>query len=730
MTCRAPQGNAMCRADGAARKRTESALPARSVPGVRVVCWMALCLLFVGSTAAQANLLPDLYVFKARPEPVPLALGSVLFYFYQEDHRATLSEALYVEQRFARAGEPMPGRDQLLLAKGSAALGLGMLVAARGWLDEVNPAALPETALPRLHLALARVAFLDGDDARARDFVSRLPPEYAERSDVSYLRAELARRQGGLDSMAAALAGLRAEEPLWYFGWHNYAVAARAANDKSQALAAFDRLAQSRPESPEARDIAVRAGLQGAMLRYEDGDLTGAISRIDRVPVAGTYGRTALAQRAQLALAQQDFRTAARVFNALAAPADNRWDSERVDALIGVPFIQEQTVGGAAALAAYGRAADRLTERVQTLQALDAGLDDGKWLASLVAIEDLGASSGIGKAQRRAAADRHGDDAGDEDDADDAADDDADEAQAAADEARLTHEWKGLDAQLVGVDWPAWLAAGETQRDLLVWRRLGDAAQRLQLLSDSSAALGEAATEQERRVARAAGRVRDVSVVARIDVLEQHLAQQQAALNALSERDMWHAADAVEAQRALATAEERAQLARLDRAHGALTQLIARRATASASGTNGVEALPEWALAQRVKRLRGVLSYRIAEEAAQRVWQQEKQRRVAATRLNLIDLRGARIAQAEQERKADAGAAQKVDQLRARLQHLAARAAQLRDEREQLLTAGLRARIAADRADSEKQLAYARLAMARIADAELNVLPAAHGGAH
>ena len=697
---------------------------------MRSVCWFVLSLLCLCSTPAQANLLPDLYIFKERPEPVPLALGSVLFYFYQEDHRATLSEALYVEQRFTRAGQPVPGRDQLLLAKGSAALGLGMLVAARGWLDEVNPAALPETALPRLHLALARVAFLDGDDARARDFVGRLPPDYAARSDVCYLTAELARRAGALPSMATALAGLRTEEPLWYFGWHNYAVAARAANDRAQALAAFDRLAQSRPDAPETRDIAVRAGLQGALLRYEDGDLPGAISRIDRVPVAGTYGRTALAQRAQLALAQQDFRTAARVFNALAAPADNRWDSERVDALIGVPFIQEQTVGGAAALAAYGRAADRLTERVQTLQALEAGLNDGKWLASLVAIENLGASSGIGTSPRRAAArPDDADDDADDDEGDDEEADEASEAQAAADEARLTREWKGLDAQLIGVDWPAWLAASDTQRDLLVWRRLGDAAQRLQWLGESSAALGEAATEQERRVARAAGRVRDESVVARIDALEQNLVRQQEALSAMSARALWRSNDAEGVQRALATAEERAQLARLDRAQAALTQLIARRAAASAVETIDVAALPERTLAQRLKRLRGVLSYRIAEDAAERVWQQEKLRRAAATRLNRIDLRGARIAQAEQERNANAGAAQQVEQLRTRLQGLAARATQLRDERERLLTAGLRARIAADRADSEKQLAYARLAMARIADAELSAGPAARGGA-
>ena len=588
MNGRVPRCNAWSRVSGRPRvhaKRARAKCPRVGRGGIRgrLRSCLLSCVLLVSGTCAQANLLPDLYIFKERPEPVPLALGSVLFFFYQEDHRATLAEALYVEQRFMRAGEPLPGRDQLLLAKGSAALGLGMLVAARSWLDEVNASALPATALPRLHMALARVAFLDGDDVRARDFLGRLPPEYAERADVSYLRAELARRQGALDLMATALAGLSSEDPLWFFGWHNYAVAARTANAKPQALEAFDRLAQSRPGSPATRDIAVRAGLQGAMLRFEDGDLPGAISRLDRVPVAGTYGRTALAQRAQLALAQQDYRTAARVFNALAAPADNRWDSERVDALIGVPFIQEQIVGGAAALAAYARAADRLAERVQTLRALEAGLDDGKWLASLVAIESVGEASGIGTPHSRTSADSHDDaDGAVRDDHAEARSDDA-AARAAGGEARLTREWTGLDAQLVGVDWPAWLAASDTQRDLLVWRRLGDAAQRLQLLSESSAALGQAAAEQERRVARAAELTRNESVVARIDALAAQLDQQQVALRALSDRALWRTGSVDQAQRSLATDDERTQLTRLDRVQAALTQLVERQAGATAS---------------------------------------------------------------------------------------------------------------------------------------------------
>ena len=71
--------------------------------GVRVVmrtghrlAAVMLCLLACAFTApaARANLFPEFHLFSDPPPPVPLALGSVLFHFYQEDHRATLAEAL------------------------------------------------------------------------------------------------------------------------------------------------------------------------------------------------------------------------------------------------------------------------------------------------------------------------------------------------------------------------------------------------------------------------------------------------------------------------------------------------------------------------------------------------------------------------------------------------------------------------------------------------------------
>ena len=243
----------------------------------------------------------------------------------------------------------------------------------------------------------------------------------------------------------------------------------------------------------------------------------------------------------------------------------------------------------------------------------------------------------------------------------------------------------------------------------------------------SSAALGQAAAEQERRVARAADRTRDESVVARIDTLAAQLDQQQVALRALSDRALWRTGSVDAAQWSLATDEERQQLTRLDRVQTTLTQLVERQAGTTASEKYAGAPSPTWSVARRVQRLRGVLAYRIADAAAARIWQHEKLRRAAGARLDRIDLRGARIAQAEHERKGNTGAGQQVIRLQERLQVLATRASQLRDEREKLLTAGLRARITADRSDSEQQLAYARLAMARIADAALT---AAHRGAH
>ena len=197
---------------------------------VLALCWVPL---------ARANLLPNLYLFSERPPPVPLALGSVLYYFYQDDYPATLQEALYVEHRF---GTNVPGRDLLLLAKGSAALGLGMLNQARIWLAEVDTKRLPPNALPRLHLAMARVAFLDGDDVLCGQYLNELSPELDARPDVNYLRVELARRAHDLRAMATSLARLPEETPFWFFGWHNYAVTARELHELDTAASAFDRV--------------------------------------------------------------------------------------------------------------------------------------------------------------------------------------------------------------------------------------------------------------------------------------------------------------------------------------------------------------------------------------------------------------------------------------------------------------------------------------------------------
>lgn len=688
----------------AARPRT------RVKPLVRVLASVLAGLCLFAGLPARANLLPDFHLFSDPPPPVPLALGSVLFHFYQEDHRATLAEALYVESRFAQAGQPLPGRDQLLLAKGSAALGLGMLVQARAWLLEVDAAALPATALPRLHLALARVAFLDGDDARARDYLARLPEDFAARTDVIYLKAELARRAGALDDMATALGGLEVDDPLWFFGWHNYAVTARASGATDRALEAFDCIAATRPEADASADIAVRAGLQGALLRAETGDLGGAVERLDRVPVAGMYGRMALAQRAQLALAGQDYPMAAKVFEALAAPVDDRWDSERVDALIGASFIREQTLGGAAALPAYERAVDRLGARVDGLRNLGSALDDRAWLRLLVDVDASSRGTGIAGADAS-----HADAAGKDDDdaASEEEDEDEDEdAKAAAQAARLAAErdgWRAVDARFNGIDWLAWLAAGDTQRDLLGWRRLGEAQDRLSILGDSAFALGQAAEEQERRVARAAVRLGDNAVPARMDKVEDTLRGYGERLRTFT--GPLEGSD--EARRALATDAERQQLAKLD----ALAQLAGARQDANAL--------------QRIARLRGRIAYEIDSEVAARVWQRETQRRAAATRLDGLDLRGTRIAQAEREREQQRGAARQVAALRERLDDLRTRMAALRGVREERLATGLRARIAADLKDSEQQLTYARLAMARIADAELTAarpVPAAATG--
>ena len=614
---------------------------------VLALCWVPL---------ARANLLPNLYLFSERPPPVPLALGSVLYYFYQDDYPATLQEALYVEHRF---GTNVPGRDLLLLAKGSAALGLGMLNQARIWLAEVDTKRLPPNALPRLHLAMARVAFLDGDDVLCGQYLNELSPELDARPDVNYLRVELARRAHDLRAMATSLARLPEETPFWFFGWHNYAVTARELHELDTAASAFDRVASARPRDELGRDIVVRAALEGAMLRFQQSDVAGATRRLDAIPVTGSYGRMALAQRANLAMAADDYHTAARVFANLAGNQADRWDSHRVDALIGVAFAMERTSGGAAALDRYNDASAQLSDRLQGLNGLDTGLADRAWLELLADVS-------------------HG--------------------TAVTDTTRL----KEMDGKFSGVDWLAWLSDRDTQRHLAGWRRLSAMTKRIAVLRESAAALGEAAVEQERRVASANERLQGDAVVnkmqqqlATLDAMDARLQALRAPSSSLD--------DAAFKSRiaALATKEEASQLANLER-----MRLLATRTDK-----------PE--LLKRIARLQGVVSWNVADEAAARIWAQEKVRRALAGKVDALSSRAARITTAETERAAQVGAAAKVASFGTDLLAIADRTEILTNERAQALTDRLRERIRKDRDDTRKQLTYAQLAVARITDQAL-----------
>lgn len=629
---------------------------------------LLLCLVLCWPPGAHANLLPEIYLFNERPAPVPLALGSVLFYFYQDDFPATLQEALYVEQRY---GANVPERDLLLLAKGSAALGLGMLQQARTWLAQVNPARLPPEALPRLHLAMARIAFLDGDDALAGQYLQQLSPELDARPDVNYLRAEIARRGGDLRAMTAALARLPVASSLWFFGWHNYGIAAHDQHADDVAASAFDKVANAPPSNLATQDVTVRAGLQGALLRFQQGDVSGAIQRLDTIPVAGSYGRMALAQRAELALAASDYATAARVFGQLAGPAQAEandtahdpalemaqvWDSHRVDALIGASFAEEKLAGGASALPKYEEAARQLEVRLHALEQIDSGLDERGWLTVLA---------------------------------------EGDRGKAGAQAARL----RELDSKFAGVDWLAWLAQRDTQRHLAGWRRLELMNARIALLKESALALGEAAVEQERRVAHAGEQLRVGDVGGHLARLQTTLAATQEKLQSL--RTMPPVQDAAAYQSrllALATNAERDQLLRLQQ-------------MALLGANNGK---PE--LVTRVHRLQGILAWQIADDAAGRIWAQEKQRRAVQGQVQTLAIRATRITNAEAERAAQSGATAKVDGFGSDLAVLQTRLHTLTDERAQALTAQLRARIRSDRADTRKQLTYAQLAVARISD--------------
>ncbi|MGE0622250.1 MAG: hypothetical protein AB7I04_03205 [Pseudomonadales bacterium] len=528
-----------------------------------------------------------------------LTYGNVLYGYYQQDYQQALLDTMVAEAQDRRGGNPA----RFDLAKGSFAFQDGMYELARDTFAAVDPVELTELDQMRLAFHLAREYHRRGEYAAMTSELDKvaLKGNWLGRErfhpEVEYMRAEGAMAAGDLAAAEATLSNLDDDEPLLAYGLFNLGVAYRDAEDLTGSRRVLERLAGTpirtrgkRVTSPETRDLVQRAKLALSFVAREQRDTTDAATVLGGLPGEGRYRDVALASYGGLAMDQEDYELAARIW--LTLQNQDYWTSSTAQARIAFPMSLEKLASREMALTQYRAAEQSFENRLALLTDLSARAEDPAWVEGLLMVFS--------------------------------APDSGDERQAA--------QMRRWEEQLGHTDWLEWLATEETHQVLLEWRELLGMRNWLDALPADLAAFQEVANEQRRRGAEARRLLQDEALLAHREALTAEIDAQEQALEAL---------EASPAERSahwmgkLATPEEQALL----------DELAGMRTLVSAHMSGRERAV--WQ--RRIDRLEGAVFWQMADSSAARIRELRKSHRESQAVLADVDARIVRVANAEAE---------------------------------------------------------------------------------
>ena len=521
-----------------------------------------------------------------------LTYGTLLYSYFQEDHSQALLEAMIAEAQGNRGADPV----RFELAKGSFAFSEGMYAMAKQTFDSVDPAELTDLDRMRLAFHLAREYHRRGDwNALAVQLGqidlgrSWLGPEKFHPA-VEFMRAELAVQQGNFALAETALDKLSQEDPLKAYGLFNLGIAYRENSDLEAADRVFGRIADSEPRDAETLDLIHRAKLARAYVARERHAMTDAEAVLGALPGTGRYRDVALASYGGLAMENQDYELAARIW--LTLQKQEYWTASTAQARIGFPVSLERLASQDMALTQYRSAEREFENRLAVLSDLRRQAKDPVWVQDLLRVFS--------------APDR--------------------------DEARMSELVEHWQTQLGHTDWLDWLAAEDTHKVLLEWRELLGMQTWLDALPIELAAYEELSVERRRRSAAARTLLHDDELLQKRDQITADIAAQNERLSALVTSTPERSG---EWMRSIADAEERTRIEELDGMRGLIRK-----------GMSDREAL-RWL--QRIDRLEGILFWELVETREVRTRALGKTLKENEQQLAAVDERIARVQNAENE---------------------------------------------------------------------------------
>ncbi len=585
-----------------------------------------------------------------------LTYGTVLFDYFQTEYSDALVTAMVAD------AQGMRGEDSVRfeLAEGSFAFADGMFDTAAETFAAIDSSELTPIDQQRLAFHLAREYHRRGDwsaldtQLSAIDLGETWRGKQKSHPEVEYMRADLAMARGDFDSARAALALIPVDNAYHAYGLFNLGVALKNQDDDA-ATAAFTALSEITAKDAETFDLVQRAKLALAFLANQKESQADAARVLEQLPASGRYRDTALAAYGSLAMGQEEYELAARIW--LTLKEQPYWTPSTAAARLGFPLSLENLASREMALQQYRRAERTFETRLTALTSLSSRAKDPAWVRELLATFSTP-----------------------EVDEDTKAD--------------LMERWQ---AELGHTDWLEWLASETVHGLLNDWRTLLDEQSWLEQVPQNLAALEEVAAEQRRRGAQAKELLYEDELLANRQALRTELQGLEASLTQLAgiapslDWNWMHE---------LGTAEERKTLTRLRD----MSELVAERFAEKDKA--------KWQA--RIDRLRGVMLWQQTVEHASRL--QVLRRTVAEGHELLADVdeRLVRVQGAEADFVAGVETnflllADRVDQVRAEV------AAAVLD-REERLAQEIRRGMRQEMQQVQQYLLVTRVAIARTAD--------------
>jgi hypothetical protein len=590
-----------------------------------------------------------------------LTYGTVLYEYFQQDNQAALLAALVAEQQGRRGDNTI----RFELATGSFAFADGMYGYAGDVFAGIDQAEIEQIDQMRLSFHLAREFHRRqawtplGEQLEKIELGKSWFGKRKLHPEVEFMRAELAMQQGDFGVAEQHLGLMEETNSLRAYGLFNLGVAYREADRLADAKQAFSALANLPAYSDEAFDLSQRAKLALALIARQQQDMQSAELVLSALPGDGRYQEVAMAAFGGLAMDNEDYELAARIW--LTLQQQDYWTPSTATARLGFPLSLERMAGeGHAttqmALMQFQQAEQSFMSRLDDLTELSAAAQDPQWVQDLLVVF-------------------------------------ANETQDPQQMQVLMQNW---EEQLGHTDWLQWLATDKVNQALMQWRDLNAMEDWLGNLPRKLDALQGVAHEQKRRGAEAQNLLAGDGLLAKREMLSQRAEDSATGLVALKEMQPERVASWM---LPMAKPEERALLTQFSEMRELLVHMNAKDQD-------------KWSA--RIERLEGVLFFRLVDERAARLQDLNKEQKALAETLIDIDERVARVQGAEENFVAGVGTDFYVFEDRA--QDITNMVNNARVSRETLLANEIRGRMHKERQQVEQYLLVTRIAIARATD--------------